>query len=103
MDRPIDALEHEVEESRARLDRSLGDLQSRLNIPSIAHDLKGTSADPKAIGAAVLRLRSEVRQNPVPAVLVCMGVSWLAFDTIRRSVAGRKSVISADVFPTPDV
>jgi hypothetical protein len=103
MDRSVDALEREVEETRARLDRTLGGLQSRLNIPSIAHDLRGTSADPKAIGAAVLRLRSEVRQNPVPALLACVGVSWLVFDTIRRSVAARKPAISADVFPTPDV
>jgi len=103
MDRSIEGLEHEVQETRARLDRTLGDLQSRLNVPSIAQDLRGTSADPKAIGAAVLRLRSELRQNPAPALLVCAGLSWLVFDTIRRSVAARKPVVSADVFPTPDV
>ena len=103
MDRSVDALEHEVEETRARLDRTLGGLQASLNIPNIAQELRGTSADPKAIGAAFLCLRSEVGQNPAPAFLICAGLSWLVFATIRQSVAVRKPMISADIFPTPDV
>lgn len=47
MTQSVDEIENEVEESRARLDRTLDSLQSRLNVFNMAKNLRGLLIHPQ--------------------------------------------------------
>lgn len=72
-------IEHEIDETRARMDRTLDELEFKLSPGQIAsmaiHEL--TTSNPGRLGEAV-------RRNPIPAILIGVGVLWLGLAMARQ-------------------
>ncbi|SFM79861.1 hypothetical protein [Methylobacterium pseudosasicola] len=83
MSNAADELEQDVEASRGRLDRTLGDLQSRFQGPGIPRDLADLKRSGQAAGEVVERFVADVRVNPVPALLIAAGLGLLVYDVVR--------------------
>lgn len=84
-----DELEREVEASRGRLDRTLGDLQGRLagaGIPRSLVDLRQTG---EAASERVERFVDDVRTDPIPALLIAAGFGLLVYEAFRASAERR--------------
>lgn len=85
-DRPVSArtsaeIEEEIGRMRARMDRTLDEIEYRLSpgqltggVLDVARDL--LSENPGRIGRAI-------RDNPVPVALIGIGVTWLALAALR--------------------
>lgn len=95
MSRSADELEHEVEASRERLDRTLGDLQSRLTGPGLARDLAGLRDPGRTLGEGFGQLAATIREHPLPALLIGAGLGLLAYDEARRSGRRRRVPVPA--------
>lgn len=95
MTNAADELEQDVEASRGRLDRTLGDLQSRLQGPGIPRDLGDLKRSGQAAGEAVERFVADVRVNPVPALLIAAGLGLLVYDVFRSTARRRSTALSA--------
>ncbi|ACA15296.1 hypothetical protein M446_0738 [Methylobacterium sp. 4-46] len=83
-------LEHEVEASRARLDRTLDSLQARLNVSRLAEDLVGPNAPGPALNAGARRLLDGARENLLPTLLVGAGLGFLLYDALRQEAERRR-------------
>ncbi|KST58965.1 hypothetical protein AO398_19755 [Methylobacterium sp. GXS13] len=95
MSNAADELEQDVEASRGRLDRTLGDLQSRLQGPGMPRDLADLRRSGQAAGEAVERFVADVRVNPVPALLIAAGLGLLVYDVVRSTARRRSTAIAA--------
>ena len=75
-------LEHEVRESRADVERTLDAIQDRLSpgqlVDQVAHYLRDNGGD------FARNFGDTVRQNPVPVVLVGVGLAWMMFSGRRE-------------------
>ena len=90
MSRSADKVEREVEQSRERLDRTLDELQSRLDVSGLKHrltDVDWRSASPNGIARNLL---STVREYPVPVLMICTGLCWLLYETLDRNTRSRR-------------
>ncbi|AYO85927.1 DUF3618 domain-containing protein [Methylobacterium brachiatum] len=85
MNNSADELEQDVEASRGRLDRTLGDLQARFQGPGVPRDLADLKRSGQAAGEAVERFVADIRVNPVPALLIAAGVGLLVYDVFRSA------------------
>lgn len=83
-------MEHEVEATRARLDRTLDTLQARLTLSGLAEDLIGTQAPAQAAGVTARRLLQTIRENGVPAALIGAGLGYLLYDAVRQEAERRR-------------
>ncbi|WP_349370443.1 DUF3618 domain-containing protein [Salinarimonas sp.] len=84
-------LERDIEESRARLDRTIDQLQDRMTYSGVADDVIGT-ARRYGYGPQIERAAEAIRENPIPVLLVAAGIGWLALSmtsTARRREARR--------------
>ncbi|HSK39912.1 MAG TPA: PA2169 family four-helix-bundle protein [Arenibaculum sp.] len=72
-------IEQEIDETRARMDRTLDELEFKLSPGQIAsmaiHEL--TTSNPGRLGEAI-------RRNPIPAILIGVGVLWLGLAMARQ-------------------
>ena len=75
-------LEREVRESRADVERTLDAIQDRLSpgqlVDQVAHYLRDNG------GEFARNFGDTVRQNPVPVVLVGVGLAWMMFSGPRH-------------------
>ncbi|MCJ2122067.1 hypothetical protein [Methylobacterium sp. J-077] len=92
MSNAADELEQDVEASRGRLDRTLGDLQSRFQGPGMPRDLADLKRSGQAAGEVVERFVADLRVNPVPTLLIAAGLGLLVYDVFRSASARRRSV-----------
>lgn len=91
-----DKLEQDVEASRGRLDRTLADLQARLNQPGIPRDIADLRRSGQAASETVERFVQDVRVNPVPALLIAAGFGLLIYEAFRTAAERRRlAVVSA--------
>ena len=91
-----DKLEQDVEASRGRLDRTLADLQARLNQPGIPRDFADLRRSGQAASETVERFVQDVRVNPVPALLIAAGFGLLVYEAFRTAAERRRlAVVSA--------
>ena len=83
-------LEHEAEETRARLEQTLGELRARMS-PGQLMDQATDYFRHNSGRAFVSNLRDEVVHNPVPVALIGAGIAWLALSGTmgRRRNGGR--------------
>jgi hypothetical protein len=88
-----DKLERDVEASRGRLDRTLADLQARLNRPGIPRDFADLRRSGQAASETVERFVQDVRVNPVPALLIAAGFGLLVFEAFRTAAERRRLAI----------
>jgi len=88
MTQDINALERDIEESRARLDHTIDRLQDRLSVSGIVDDLLGTMRANR-YGSVVDHTLEVIRRNPVAVMMVAAGVGWLLHRMSHDSRARR--------------
>ena len=94
-----DQLEREIVETRAKIDRKLELLQRRLSPRSVAG---GVASSVGAQGGAFARnLGAALRDNPVPALLLGIGLVWLILASGRRSGVAAVEDFSEDEAALP--
>jgi Protein of unknown function (DUF3618) len=86
MTQDMNALERDIEESRARLDMTIDRLQDRLSVSGIVDDMLGTMRANR-YGTMYDQTLEVIRRNPVPVMLVAAGVGWLIHRMTRDSAA----------------
>jgi Protein of unknown function (DUF3618) len=93
-------LEREVRESRADVERTLDAIQERLSpgqlVDQVAHYMRDNG------GEFARNLGDTVRQNPVPVVLVGVGLAWMMLGSRRDVDLPRAADFVPDYPPDPD-
>lgn len=85
-------IEREIEETRARLDLTMDQLQQHASLAALAEDALGYLHD-KGAAAWGYRLANTARANPIPAAMAVLGAGWLFRQLSKRSyVADQMSV-----------
>lgn len=99
-----DELEREVEASRGRLDRTLDDLQARLDGPDIPRDFADLRRSGLAVSETVERFAADVRANPMPPLLIAAGFGLLVYEAFRTAAERRRLALmpAVPVATTPD-
>ena len=90
MNQSIRELERDIEESRARLDLTIERLQDKLSVSGVVDDTLGSL---RAAGYSDVfdRASSVIRRNPVPVMLVAVGVGWLVYRMAQDEEARRRT------------
>jgi len=95
MTQSLQDLEKEIEQSRAQLDRTIDQLQNKMTVSGVVDDMLGT-ARASQYGPIYDRVLETVRSNPVPVMLIAMGLGLLAY-RLGRPVRRRPTrLIAAD-------
>jgi len=85
MARQTEQLEREAEDVRGQLAGSLAELRYRITPGQVIDELLDYAREGPA--AEFLRnLAREIRENPVPLLLIVIGIGWLAIATSRRRI-----------------
>lgn len=77
MTQSLQDLERDIEQSRARLDMTIDRLQGKMNASGIVDDLLGTARTGRYAPLYDNTLDA-IRRNPVPIMLIAMGIGLLA-------------------------
>jgi len=93
----LQELERDIERSRAQLDNTIDRLQNKMSVSGVVDDMLGTARNGQ-YGPLYDRVLETVRRNPVPVMLVALGVGLLAYRLGRPSSAARPTtrLIAAD-------
>lgn len=91
----LQELERDIERSRAQLDQTIDRLQDKMSVSGVVDDMLGTARNSQ-YGPLYDRVLETVRRNPVPVMLIAMGVGLLAFRLGRSSTPRRTRLIAAD-------
>lgn len=86
MSESVSDLEKEVEESRARLDRTIDRLQDRLSPVNLVDEMIGSARRSSGMNDVYDNALEAVRRNPLPVLLIAAGVGLLL-----RGMSGRTS------------
>ena len=83
MERQTEQLEQEARDTRARLTRSLAELRLQSTPGEVVDQIteylrEGPAAD------FLRNLAREMRENPIPLLLIATGIGWLAIASSRR-------------------
>lgn len=78
MTQSLQDLEKDIEQSRAQLDRTIDQLQNKMTVSGVVDDMLGT-ARASQYGPVYDRVLETVRKNPVPVMLIAMGLGLLAY------------------------
>jgi len=91
----LQEMERDIERSRAQLDQTIDRLQNKMTVSGVVDDMLGTARNGQ-YGPLYDKVLDTVRRNPVPVMLIAMGVGLLAY-RLGRSVAPRRTrLIAAD-------
>src|SRR5829696_6326884 len=90
MTEDMNALERDIEESRARLDLTIDRLQDKLSVSGIVDDLLG-SARKNTYGPVFDNALTVIRRNPVPVMLAAAGIGWLLYRLGQDSARARRA------------
>ena len=102
MARQTEQLEREAEETRRQLAGSLGELRTRLTAGQVVDQVLDYAREGAA--ADFLRNRArEVRENPIPVVLISAGILWLAIASSRRPRTMPALNNDAGITPLPEI
>lgn len=77
MTRSMHDLEQDIEQSRARLDATIDELQSRLSFSGVVDEVMGTARGVPQVESAFDAVLGAVRRNPLPVMVIAAGVGWL--------------------------
>jgi ElaB/YqjD/DUF883 family membrane-anchored ribosome-binding protein len=78
-----DALEREIDQTRARMNQTLGAIERRLTPGQIVDEAVGLFREHGGDFAA--NLGSSIKENPVPAMLAAVGIGWMILAPNRLS------------------
>ncbi len=87
-------LEREIEESRARLDETIDQIQGRLSVPNLVDEMLGNARRVPQLATAYDGALDAVRRNPVPVLLIAAGVGML-FSRMAKETERRRTRVSA--------
>ncbi|MGO4573179.1 DUF3618 domain-containing protein [Microvirga sp. 2TAF3] len=73
MTQSIEELEREIEQSRAKLDLTIDQLQDKLSISGVIDDVLGTARNGR-YAPVFDNVLTTIRRNPVPVMLVAAGI-----------------------------
>lgn len=90
MNRSMKDVEREIEETRERLDRTIGRLEDKLSVSSAVDEVIG-GVRRSQYGGAVEQVLSSIRNNPVPVLVALAGIGWLLRRVERESREGRRA------------
>ncbi|WP_246718804.1 DUF3618 domain-containing protein [Microvirga terrestris] len=89
-------LEKDIERSRAQLDQTIDRLQDKMTVSGVVDDVLGTARNGQ-YGPLYDRVLDTVRRNPVPVMLIAMGIGLLAYRLGRPTRPMRPArLIAAD-------
>lgn len=93
----LQELEQDIERSRAQLDHTIDRLQNKMTVSGVVDDMLGTARGGQ-YGPIYDRVLETVRRNPVPVMLIAMGIGLLAYRLGRPSSVARRPtrLIAAD-------
>ena len=92
-DREIEALEQEAETTRTRVSGLLDELRGRVSPGEMVDQMVSYAGD--GAGEFVRTLGNQLRNNPLPAMLIGVGVAWLMFSDKRPRTARAASSASS--------
>ncbi|HSP25565.1 MAG TPA: DUF3618 domain-containing protein [Saliniramus sp.] len=92
MNRSMKDVEREIEESRARLDRTIDRLQDKLSVSSAVDEVIG-GVRRSQYGGVVEQVLTSIRNNPVPVLVALAGVGWLLRRVERESSEARRAEV----------
>lgn len=95
MTQSLHDLEKDIEQSRAQLDRTIDQLQNKMTVSGVVDDMLGT-ARVSQYGPVYDRVLETVRSNPVPVMLIAMGLGLLAYRLGRPARRRPTRLIAAD-------
>lgn len=78
-------LEHEVDEARARLGRTVNELSDRLSPGELMDQALGMAREHG--GEFGRNLGAQVKNNPMPMILTSIGISWLMMSSGKNGAA----------------
>jgi hypothetical protein len=85
----LQELEKDIERSRAQLDQTIDRLQDKMTVSGVVDDVLGTARNGQ-YGPLYDRVLDTVRRNPVPVMLIAMGIGLLAYRLGRPSYVARQ-------------
>ena len=93
----LQELEQDIERSRAQLDHTIDRLQNKMTVSGVVDDMLGTARN-GPYGPLYDRVLDTVKRNPVPVMLIAMGIGLLAYRLGRSNSVSRQRVriIAAD-------
>jgi hypothetical protein len=96
MTQSLQDLERDVERSRAQLDQTIDRLQGKMTVSGVVDDMLGTARGGQ-YGPLYDQVLDTVRRNPVPVMLIAMGVGLLAYRLGRQATMRQRTrLIAAD-------
>ena len=91
----LQELERDIERSRAQLDQTIDRLQDKMSVSGVVDDMLGTARNSQ-YGPLYDQVLNTVRRNPVPVMLIAMGLGLLAYRLGRSATPRRTRLIAAD-------
>jgi hypothetical protein len=91
----LQEMERDIERSRAQLDQTIDRLQDKMSVSGVVDDMLGTARNGQ-YGPLYDKVLDTVRRNPVPVMLIAMGVGLLAYRLGRSVARPRTRLIAAD-------
>lgn len=91
----LQELERDIERSRAQLDQTIDRLQNKMNVSGVVDDMLGTARNGQ-YGPLYDKVLDTVRRNPVPVMLIALGIGLLAYRLGRPSTLREERLIAAD-------
>ena len=96
MTQSLQEMERDIERSRDQLDQAIDRLQDKMSVSGVVDDMLGTARNGQ-YGPLYDRVLDTVRRNPVPVMLIAMGLGLLAFRLGRPTSSVRPArLIAAD-------
>jgi len=95
MTQELQDLEQDIARSRAQLDRTIDRLQDKMSVSGVVDDMLGT-ARTSQYGPLYDRVLDTVKRNPVPVMLIAMGIGLLAYRLGRQPSRSHRRLIAAD-------
>ena len=91
MTQDLQDLERDIEQSRAKLDLTIDRLQGKMTMSGVVDDMLGTAR--KGEYAPLFdNVLETIRRNPVPVMLVAMGIGLLAYRLGRKPVIVQRPI-----------
>jgi Protein of unknown function (DUF3618) len=95
MTQSLQDLEQDIARSRAQLDRTIDRLQDKMSVSGVVDDMLGT-ARTSQYGPLYERVLETVKRNPVPVMLIALGIGLLAHRLSRPPSRSHRRLIAAD-------
>lgn len=89
MTQNLQDLERDIEQSRAKLDLTIDRLQGKMTVSGVVDDMLGTARSGR-YAPLFDNVLDTIRRNPVPVMLIAMGLGLLAHRIGRSSSVTRR-------------